>query len=115
MKKRYGTLAGFLATSVCLTLATLAMLPPRPGVTKANFDRIKIGMAEEDVFETFGKKEPAGAYPSAGGSGCVWNNDDGSSADIEFDLNFKVRKTSWSTPTEGIGEKLCRWIRWPWW
>lgn len=115
MKRRHWMLAGFLATGICLTLFTLAMLPPRAGVTKANFERIKIGMSEGEVWEIFGKKEPAGAYPRANGSGVVWDNDDGSSATIEFDLDFIVRKTNWSNSEEGLGEKLCRWIRWPWW
>ena len=33
-----------LLATVCLVLVVLALLPPHSGVTKENFDRIKVGM-----------------------------------------------------------------------
>src|SRR5262249_43999136 len=42
-KKRWIVLTGMLAACVYLTLAVLALLPPRPGVTPANIERIEAG------------------------------------------------------------------------
>jgi hypothetical protein len=53
-KRRWVVLVGLLAVGVCLTLAVLALLPPRPGVTKANFDRIEDGMTRQEVERILG-------------------------------------------------------------
>jgi hypothetical protein len=53
-KRRWVVLVGLLAVGVCLTLAGLALLPPRPGVTQANFDRIEDGMTREEVERILG-------------------------------------------------------------
>jgi hypothetical protein len=48
-KKRWIVLAGMLEACVFLTLVVPALLPPRPGVTRANFERIEDGMTPEEV------------------------------------------------------------------
>jgi hypothetical protein len=53
-KKRWIVLAGLLAACVCLTLAVLALLPPRPGVTPANIERIENGMTRTEVETILG-------------------------------------------------------------
>jgi hypothetical protein len=53
-KKRWIVLAGLLAAAVGLTLAVLALLPSRPGVTQGNFDRIADGMSQDEVETIFG-------------------------------------------------------------
>jgi hypothetical protein len=53
-KKRWMVLVGLLAVGVCVTLTVLALLPPRPGVTQANFDRIEVGMTLEEVETILG-------------------------------------------------------------
>src|SRR5260370_1056805 len=53
-KKRWIVLAGMLAACVCLTLAVLAMLPPPPGVTLPNIERIKDGMTRAEVETILG-------------------------------------------------------------
>jgi hypothetical protein len=53
-KKRWIVLAGILAACVCLTLGVLALLPPRPGVTEANVERIEDGMTREEVEALLG-------------------------------------------------------------
>ena len=55
MKKRYLTLATLLAAGICLTFGVIAILPPRPGVTKANLNRIKVGMTKAEVETLLGK------------------------------------------------------------
>lgn len=54
MKKRHLITAGVMAACVGLVLGVLAMLPPSPGVTKANFDRIEIGMTMTEVEAILG-------------------------------------------------------------
>ena len=51
MRKRWLLAAGTMAGLVGVVLVVLVMLPPddRPGVTKANFDRIKDGMTKPEV------------------------------------------------------------------
>src|SRR5262249_15428976 len=65
-KKRWIVLAGMLAACVCLTLAVLAMLPPRPGVTPSNIERIKDGMTLEEVEKVLGGpgKAPGVTWPN---------------------------------------------------
>jgi hypothetical protein len=41
---------------IAVTVGVLAMLPPRPGVTKTNFDRIETGMTRAEVEDIFGGK-----------------------------------------------------------
>jgi len=53
-RKRLWVIAGIFVSMACLVLVTFAMLPPRPGVTKANFDRIEEGMMLEEVEAIFG-------------------------------------------------------------
>jgi len=70
-KKRWILLAGILAACVCLTLAVLAMLPPRPGVTLANIERIEKGMTLAEVEKILGgpgkrfDSDPLGWYDPA--------------------------------------------------
>jgi outer membrane protein assembly factor BamE (lipoprotein component of BamABCDE complex) len=54
-KKKRLLLIASLPLTIALTLGVLAMLPPPPGVTKANFDRIQEGMTRAEVEEIFGK------------------------------------------------------------
>jgi hypothetical protein len=56
MKKRL-LLVASLPVTIAVILGVLAMLPPddRPGVTKANFDRIEEGMTRAEVEEIFGR------------------------------------------------------------
>ena len=53
-KKRLALLA-VLPLTVAVIVGVLAMLPPRPGVTKADFDRIMEGMDRTEVEAIFGK------------------------------------------------------------
>ena len=43
-----------LPLAVTVIVGVLAMLPPRPGATKANYDRIENGMRLEDVESILG-------------------------------------------------------------
>ena len=52
-KKRLFLLAS-LPLVIAVALGVLAMLPPSPGVTKANFNRIEIGMTIAEVEAILG-------------------------------------------------------------
>jgi hypothetical protein len=55
MTKKRLILFAAVPLTFTLTLCVLAMIPPRPGVTKANFDRIQEGMTLAEVQELFGR------------------------------------------------------------
>jgi hypothetical protein len=74
-------------------LGGLALLPPRPGVTKTNFDRIKDGMTRREVKAIFG--------PSAEWSMTMMRRDEyaidenGGIAQITFDEKDRVVDRNW--------------------
>jgi hypothetical protein len=108
-KKRVLAALGLLAF-IGIVLGVLALLPPRPSVTKANFDRIKVGMREEDVSAIFGRHANE-VIPFAGGSIYIWNTEDQSLATVELDLDFRVYDFGWrSIPPETILERIRRWL-----
>jgi hypothetical protein len=112
-KKRFFLIA-ILPLTIALTLGVLAMLPPRPGVTKANFDRIQDGMTMAEVEEIFG------AYPEFrvghAGNHKTWRNPNGSLAHIWFDTDLFgenkvwVSEKEWHDSDETILDKLRRWL-----
>ena len=53
-KTRLLLIAGFLAACVCLPLGVAAMMQRSPGVTKANFDRLEIGMTSANAEKLLG-------------------------------------------------------------
>jgi len=116
-KRRYLISAGILVACVCVALGVLAMLPPRPGVTKANFDRIEKGMTMATVNEVFGK-EPLLLGGIAFGTlhNCyareTWFHENGASATLWFH-NDSVTDTRWRDSTESITDKLRRWLHLP--
>ena len=93
-KKRLLLLVGAIAAVVGVTLGVLAMLPPKPGITKENFDRIENGMAFEDVNAIFGQQpDPWQSGVRANGwKQHLWKSNDGDFAIIAFDENGAVEK-----------------------
>ena len=65
-KKRLLLIAS-LPLAIVVTLGVLAQLPPRPGVTRANFDRIEKGMTLAQVEEIFGKEGKSVLVPKSHG------------------------------------------------
>jgi hypothetical protein len=114
MKKRCLTMIALMLIGTCLALVVLAMLPPRPGVTKANFDRIEKEMTRVEVEEIFGKPS---TYRFAFGSGTgtryieLWRNVDGSYASISTQGDV-IHSVHWHDSIETITEKLRRWSKW---
>ena len=93
-------------------------MPPTPGVTKANFDRIEIRATNQEVERIFG--EPGIMRSMDGGvaaweSSYFWRASDGSSARIDFvcglQIGERVTEKRWSPSAETIPEKLYRWLQ----
>ncbi len=115
MKRKYQLLiVGATTAFVGLTLGALAMLPERPGVTKANFDRIKKGMTRAEADAIFGK--PACWSGASCHASCIlifeeWTGEDGARADFVFHNDVITDDGFWTPSTETIGDKLRRWLR----
>jgi len=124
-KKRWIVLAGMVAACVCLTLAVLALLPPRPGVTPANIERIEDGMTRAEVEKILGGPgESLGSYlahyPTSpliimGGKkyrgASVWRHPhDGTFVAVYFFPDNRVTGRQSAQP-ETFRQKLCRLLR----
>jgi hypothetical protein len=127
-KKRL-VLISALPVIIVVALGVLAMIPPRPGVTKANFDRIEKGMTRAEVERIFGgpatepniavlkdvyrNREQVEAIFGREGQGTEWGRywkaDDGAIAAIWFSDDC-VTDTAWEDSDETIPNKIRRWL-----
>ena len=104
-----------------LTLAAFAApvwyaLLAHPGVTKANFDRIQLGMTKAEVEEIFGGKgmqmplcgfarpEPPESYDVF-----FWPDGGGSAALVTI-MDDSVMSKTWLQSNEPTIEKIRRWL-----
>ena len=117
MRKRLLLAAGTMAGVVGVVLVVLALLP-RPGVTKANFDRVQKGMSKPEVQAILGKRRF--------GVDCVpdrvirvgeeWYADDGAEAHIEFErrdgdeMTWRACSMWWRESFETPFQKIRRWV-----
>lgn len=118
MKKKRLLLLASLPLAIAFTLGVLAMLPPNPGVTKNNFDRIQEGMTRAEVEAILGK--PVLRFDNAFSTGTAifrsnhWRGDDGAEASISFLsenlMEDKVTQKTWTPSKETVFDKLCRWL-----
>jgi len=96
---------------VAAVLIVLALLPARPGVTKANFDRIKVGMTQAEVEAIFGAK-PIAVGPREGL--CEWQSDSNDLAIILCDAEGIVVTAEWDgwpderSPMEKLLDTILR-------
>jgi hypothetical protein len=114
MKKRRLILIASLSLAIAMFLGVLAMLPERPGVTKANFDRIQDGMTPDEVKENFGGRERDSAYVDMDGfeissTGQNWIVDDHSHVNIRF-IQGRVVEKRWVVQDETLLMKIRRWL-----
>jgi len=109
MTKKRWLLAGCLIAFVGVVLSVLALLPPRTGVTKANFDRIEKGMTKVQIEGIFGR---IGKVVREDVAVLAWEADDESSTYIRF-LDDRMIDASWiqSKSNETFSDKLRRWLR----
>jgi len=100
---------------VSIGLGILAVLPPQPGVTKANFDRIEKGMTLADVEAILGSESMSHFDHGESGpliSREIWHGVDRSSTRITFDDGIVCEK-QWRDSTETLTDKLRRWLHLP--
>ena len=117
MRKRLLLAAGTMTGLVGVGLLVVAMLPPdnRPGVTKANFDRIQEGMTRSEVRAIFG--EPGTGSSDAFTDIEVWIATDGSEARVWFtgivghEEDERVSIMAWLESSETLFQKIRRWLR----
>ena len=112
---------------IAVTLGVLTILPPRPGVTNANFDRIEKGMTKAKVEQVFGGE---GELPLSIQRGMTkaeveqvfgrealksvldWKAADGSLAEIRF-KNDCVSEKEWYDSEGTFLDKIRRWLHLP--
>jgi hypothetical protein len=104
-KKKSLPLIAILPLSIAVTLGILAMLPLRPGVTKANFDRIEKGMTLAEVEEIFGTKGEMPITISGRRTVYEWKASDGSWAILVFG-NDRLLGSGWDNSNE-----MDRWLQ----
>jgi hypothetical protein len=114
-KKRLFLIAAPLA-AVAVTLGILAMLPPHPGVTRANFDRIEKGMTRAEVEEIFGGPSESKTYSTVGEITTitdVWGQIEQGKcvglANVNFQDEMVVDK-EWHCVPETVLAKIRRWL-----
>ena len=114
-RKRLIVVCGILASIACAAIVAYAVLPPRPGVTKANFDRIKLGMTKAEVSAIMGKL----GYSEPERMSDLWcemwqHAGLGHACEIYY-LNDSVEEMHWTDSKETASEWLLRWANrlWP--
>jgi hypothetical protein len=100
-----------LPLTIAVIFGILALLPPRPGVTKANFDRIQEGMTQAEVEVIFDK--PGEVREVVRWSLMLrWRSDDGAVATVSFsgDDELVVHSKTWTDSDETILDRIRRWL-----
>ena len=91
-----------LLLAIPVLAVCFVVLLPRPEVTRANYDRIKVGMALEEVQNLFGKEGGVfHGFPNKSPFTYYWQNEDGAHAIILFDDKRRVmEKAVWEDSTK---------------
>jgi hypothetical protein len=116
MKRRYYAIAGLFPACFCVILALFAILPPRPGVTKANFDRIEVGMTLPEVEAILGTDR--GSRPIVtdimlpiGHEIEEWGGDEGF-ANIVFDEHKRMVSKDWVSAPLSFLDRIRQRLPW---
>lgn len=107
MRKRLLLSAATMAGLVGVGLVVLAMLPPRPGVTKVNFDRVKKGMTLAEVQAILGDE---GEVPGPGRR--IWRHTDKTVIIVDSDEHGGFNQQFFPSD-ETFADKLRRWLHLP--
>jgi hypothetical protein len=106
MTKKRLPLIYVLPLTVAVILGVLAMLPPRLGVTKANFDRIKVGMNKSEIERVFDGQEDAGNI----NMWHIWHGPEGSAIITFSDQDIVLSKIWAYAPPENWFQRTCCWL-----
>jgi hypothetical protein len=129
MKKKWWIIGiATLAIAGGIAVVIPMLRPPRPGVTKANFDRIKKGMTEADAEAILGSpsqreiiiargKAPGGEpmvqfIQLDEGKGCAWSGTDGDVI-VHFDSDGAIASMIWRDHERMFFERIRDWIGLP--
>jgi hypothetical protein len=107
---RYILVAAFALAVI--VYAVVALWPPAPGVTQANFDRIKDGMTLAEVEAIYGKPSSNSFLVPFGEPFSVvhsWVSPSGNTAFVHISENVVVYK-SWPEADETTLRKVRRWL-----
>ena len=120
MKKRLLAITAILTAVVGAIVLTLALLSPRPAVTKANFDRLENGMSVKVVESIFGGPCSEWIIPIEATQEVVmisepryqaWQGARGF-ASIQFNENGRIVRKTWIDFEFSLYQKLQRWLPW---
>jgi len=125
MRKKCSLLIALLPLAIIVILGVLAMVPPRAGITKANFDRIEKGMTRAEVAEILGREPDAvgdeivGRHPDATRPhrDLMWRDGDGGWRVLVSFKDDLVHGTGWyvGVDDQSLVERFQHLIHWPWW
>jgi hypothetical protein len=110
MTKRRLVLIASFPLAVVVIVGVLAVAPARPGVTKANFDRIELGMTLEEVERIFGRPSDILAGSSKDDPtvfrGWLVSLDSGAAVDFRAECVYAKQWQDRST----IVDRIRRWL-----
>jgi hypothetical protein len=107
MTKKRLILFAVLPVTIATVVGLLALLPPWPGVTKANFDRVQEKMTAAEIEEIFGRK---GIVRMRGEIELrSWRGDDKSEVWVLL-RSDRVTGKKWFDSPETLPDKLRRWL-----
>src|SRR5262245_1337053 len=103
MRKKYWIAVAAIFVLAALSAVTIpALLPPTPGVTYANYNRIEKGMTRADVERLLGEPHQMEA------TNCVWFGNEMNDLFVVFDENDRVKAMGWNGRID-VRSPLQRW------
>jgi hypothetical protein len=113
MKRRYTIfIVGFVAFTATV-LGVLVIMPPRTGVSKANFDRIEAGMTRAEIGKllgSYGSDKDSRLFFAEHKLLVRWG-DDWMRIDAVFENGVLWGKSFYHLPPETLGEHMRYWFR----
>jgi hypothetical protein len=114
MKKKYLLLLAAIAVISVSVFVVAVVLPTRPGITKANFDRVQIGMTQAEVVEIFGERpsdiRPTYRWVESREVSGTWCSADYRSGVLVLFRYGHVVDARWYDSPETLWDKLRRWV-----
>ena len=112
MRKRWLLAAGTVVGLVGVVLVVAVMLPPGPSVTKANFDRLEIGMSREEAAAILGRDCDEMIQVDQSHMLAWYNQDENGEMEAQVLIrldNGRVFNKWWRGP-EGLLDRIRRWL-----
>jgi membrane-associated phospholipid phosphatase len=110
MRTRTRYIIAVILTLAVVAIAVVAMWPPQPGVTQANFDRIAYGMTLAEVEAIFGRPPDVSWHRPHQDTICHWTCPSGHSTYLLISETEGVFGKNWPEADETITRKIRRWL-----